>query len=297
MNWGGALTGLVVVELTQSYPITTQLQSWGTKLGELLKPGGGSISGNPIEWSSLFSWTTPVWTSISGFFSSTFEFLSNWVQLTFTFFSNAESNYQQIMSVIGGLQTTFFIKSQLGELLKNLHKKIPNIVKFFTESSSRNKFVKLFTGEKASKSMQAFEILSGKDNHALNKVFKVEEGVFAHLVNKFAENPTQVLDKIDRLVQLISNSEEKYAQGVAAESSSASSGTSSSPYVLNIPRLDRFLKARTETAQNIYELGLKAEIGLSSLGVPVSPTTSAAVSVLTTFLGYYLSGSSVNPKS
>ncbi|WP_043902150.1 hypothetical protein [Candidatus Mycoplasma haematominutum] len=201
------------------------------------------------------------------------------------------------MSVIGGLQTTFFIKSQLGELLKNLHKKIPNIVKFFTESSSRNKFVKLFTGEKASKSMQAFEILSGKDNHALNKVFKVEEGVFAHLVNKFAENPTQVLDKIDRLVQLISNSEEKYAQGVAAESSSASSGTSSSPYVLNIPRLDRFLKARTETAQNIYELGLKAEIGLSSLGVPVSPTTSAAVSVLTTFLGYYLSGSSVNPKS
>ncbi|CCE66977.1 hypothetical protein MHM_04590 [Candidatus Mycoplasma haemominutum 'Birmingham 1'] len=293
ISGGGAIAGVATLEFTQGFPISGKVKSWGTSVFNVLKSSGStSTSAAPISWTFLYSWIPSTWASISSFFQTLGAFFTSSVQIA----TEAQTHIPTLKQAIEGLNTTLFVKAELSKLLENWYTKIPKIVSFAFNTQARTKFTNLFSGAKAKNALEAFKVLSG-NSKGPNEVFKVEDGVLAHLMNRFAEAPVEVIDKIDRLVNLISSAKEKYANLYNSSSQSSGEGSSTqtamnSPYLFNKERLDQFLKKRRDSAQEIYELGVKAEIGIHALGLPVPPQASLLTSLSAAFLDHLFSNGS-----
>ncbi|CCE66974.1 hypothetical protein [Candidatus Mycoplasma haematominutum] len=286
---GGAITGTVYGVVSNYSSISSGLHSVFSPIVSAFTPNSSS-AGSQGQL-NLFGWFNPALQSIRGFFSSVFSYLSSWVTSTISFFGEWNTSYSKLSTWIEGLKTSVFVKQQLIELFSDFHRKIPKVASFFLDSSSRERFQKLFTGDNASKNLEAFKVLSGSKAE-IAKYFKVDQGILTHLVNKFAEEPTKVIEKIERLTKLISSISEKYSSSSSGGESVDNGAAPSAPYEFNIQRLDKFLQQRSEGAQIVYELGLQAEVGLNSVGVKLPQEASTVTSLFSSVFGMLLNSSS-----
>ncbi|CCE66987.1 hypothetical protein [Candidatus Mycoplasma haematominutum] len=199
-----------------------------------------------------------------------------------------KDHYSQSIQFIEGLKKTVFKQQEISELLKDFHLKLPRLISFFMNAENRTQFQAMFLGESLLKTKETFKILSGQAT-GVNNIFRVQEGLLTHIMNKFLTAPEETMKKVDRLSKLIGSISNKHRQGASSAGATTQNQSVAEPYLLSRERIDRFFQSRSDSSQDVYEDILLVEIGLNQLGVPIpSRGTSIVNSIIAGALDSFL---------
>ncbi|CCE66985.1 hypothetical protein [Candidatus Mycoplasma haematominutum] len=287
MQGGGAVTGLVLSELTQGYPIISKISAWGPQLQSFFTFLRGGNSANPVN---AWAWLSAVPQFFKSLYDSTSDSLTKagtsvlpllqWIKETHTSF-----NWEDVTN----FKAAFSDVEELKSLLSNLYSKSPQFIEFLSDDSKSKKLKDLFDDEKLTKTKEALKILSGTSSGS----FRVEPGVAVRLANELIKAPEKVSEKIDRFVELL----DKASQTKSTKPSSTDGGGQSSAsgiYTLTKEKLSDFLDERGDAAQAGWEGGFLLEVGVKQQGYDLGSVPSKAAETIFSVLSWWFNNSSAS---